>query len=201
MIMMQPMFAFQGLFKVIFVSFRLFHDFDVQLLNTKQIANESYLKTIYDNGKYETVARRRMTIRIAEKQSVSAARDERGDTQHTHSSWRRENELVFDECETIPFMINDNTGVPINVVFASIHELPLKRVWMHFKPNDSKDVNLNLNVGVPMVGDVGSRTIGTQDEEWILPLDKVCLVIGEARLNLDGTMSIGSPRLFSRFEK
>jgi hypothetical protein len=79
------------------------------------------------------------------------------------------------------------------VKVSAVFDLPLQRVYVKYTPHDAgKDTNTDVNVDASAA--VGGRVVGHQEEEWVLPMDKVCVIVGEARASADGAVCIAAPR-------
>lgn len=118
------------------------------------------------------------------------------------SHWRRVQEVLHDDFETIPFAIRDHTGADVRVL-ANPSQLPLTRVANDFVPvaaANAGGVHVNVNVGNsgPLLGQVDRRVVGHQNEEFVVACDRPLLVVGELRRALDpddaGAFVIGEPR-------
>jgi hypothetical protein len=74
--------------------------------------------------------------------------------------------------------------------------LPLKNVYKQFVPeasNGGVNVNVNTGGGGAMLGQVASKSLGHEHEEWLLPMDRTMTVIGGARYDSDDGLLIAAP--------
>jgi len=145
----------------------------------------------YDNS-VETVAKKTTVTRITEVQHVQEKKQNSSDKtknqrQQTTSSFEKQHDVISVKKDNIPFYINDNTGMVL--IECDFDQLPLKNVYKHFVPEtmpSSQSINVNVNTGAgEMLGQIGSKSLGHEHNEWILPMDRTLTCIGNAHLDED----------------